>query len=171
MQVVLVEPEIPPNTGNVARLCAATQLPLHLVGKLGFQITDRHLKRAGLDYWEWVQIHRHESVQEFFEGIPTDRLFFFSKRAEKTYVNAAFREDDFLVFGSETKEIIFKRVQKEARRLQTEPVSSEIIGLVPQDAINPRTIRTLHLENFHPSQILENRIAEVMNNASRLGGT
>ncbi len=66
---------------------------------------------------------------------------------------------------------IFKRVQKEARRLQTEPVSSEIIGLVPQDAINPRTIRTLHLENFHPGQILENRIAEVMNNASRLGGT
>ena len=103
MQVVLVEPEIPPNTGNVARLCAATQLPLHLVGKLGFQITDRHLKRAGLDYWEWVQIHRHESAQRFFEGIPTDRLFFFSKRAEKTYVNAAFQENDFLVFGSETK--------------------------------------------------------------------
>lgn len=103
MQVVLVEPEIPPNTGNVARLCAATQLPLHLVGKLGFEITDRHLKRAGLDYWEWVQIHRHESATEFFEGIPPDRLFFFSKRAEKTYVNAAFQENDFLVFGSETK--------------------------------------------------------------------
>jgi len=103
MQVVLVEPEIPPNTGNVARLCAATQLPLHLVGKLGFEITDRHLKRAGLDYWEWVQIHRHESAKEFFEGIPSDRLFFFSKRAEKTYVNAAFQENDFLVFGSETK--------------------------------------------------------------------
>ncbi len=84
MQVVLVEPEIPPNTGNVARLCAATQLPLHLVGELGFQITDRHLKRAGLDYWEWVQIHRHQSVPKFFQGIPADRLFFFSKRAEKT---------------------------------------------------------------------------------------
>ena len=66
---------------------------------------------------------------------------------------------------------IFKKVQKEARRLQTEPVCSEIIGLVPQDAINPRTIRTLHLENFHSGQILENRIAEVLNNASRLGGT
>jgi tRNA (cytidine/uridine-2'-O-)-methyltransferase len=82
------------------------------VGKLGFQITDRHLKRAGLDYWEWVQIHRHESVQEFFEGIPADRLFFFSKRAEETYVNAAFREDDFLVFGCETKGLpqwIFER--------------------------------------------------------------
>ena len=103
MQVVLIEPEIPPNTGNVARLCAATQLPLHLVAKLGFQITDRHLKRAGLDYCEWVQIHRHESVQEFFEGIPADRLFFFSKRAEETYVNAAFREDDFLVFGCEVQ--------------------------------------------------------------------
>ena len=103
MQVVLVEPEIPPNTGNVARLCAATQLPLHLVGQLGFQITDRHLKRAGLDYWEWVQIHRHESTQEFFEGISPRRLFFFSKRGEKSYVNATFQENDFLVFGSETK--------------------------------------------------------------------
>lgn len=103
MQIVLVEPEIPPNTGNVARLCAATQLPLHLVGKLGFQITDRHLKRAGLDYWEWVQVHRHESAQEFFECIPAERLFFFSKRAEETYVNATFHEDDFLVFGGETK--------------------------------------------------------------------
>ena len=124
MQVVLVEPEIPPNTGNVARLCAATQLPLHLVGKLGFQITDRHLKRAGLDYWEWVQIHRHESAQKFFEGIPTDRLFFFSKRAEKTYVNAAFQEDDFLVFGSETKGLpkwIFERYSDRIWRIPNLP--------------------------------------------------
>lgn len=103
MQVVLVEPEIPPNTGNVARLCAATQLPLHLVGKLGFQITDSRVKRAGLDYWEWVEIHHHESTREFFQGIEDERLLFFSKRAERTYVNAVFQEDDFLVFGSETK--------------------------------------------------------------------
>ncbi len=103
MHVVLVEPEIPPNTGNVARLCAATQLQLHLVGRLGFRITDRHLRRAGLDYWNFVQVHRHKSVQEFFDGVPSGRLFFFSKRGHKTYVNAAFQEDDFLVFGSETK--------------------------------------------------------------------
>jgi len=120
MQVVLVEPEIPPNTGNVARLCAATQLPLHLVGELGFQITDRHLKRAGLDYWNWVQIHRHESAQEFFEGISSQRLFFFSKRGEKSYVNATFQENDFLVFGSETKGLpqwIFERYSERMWRI------------------------------------------------------
>ncbi len=103
MHVVLVEPEIPPNTGNVARLCAATQLQLHLVGRLGFRITDRHLRRAGLDYWDYVQVHRHESIREFFDGVPPCRLFFFSKRGHQTYVNAAFKENDFLVFGSETK--------------------------------------------------------------------
>ncbi|MDA2933762.1 tRNA (cytidine(34)-2'-O)-methyltransferase [Acidobacteria bacterium AH-259-D05] len=112
MQVVLVEPQIPPNTGNVVRLCAATQLPLHLVGRLGFRITDRHLKRAGLDYWDCAQIHRHPSIEEFFDGISPAQLLFFSTKGQNSYVNAAFQEDSFLVFGSETKGLpswIFQR--------------------------------------------------------------
>lgn len=103
MHVVLVEPEIPPNTGNVARLCAATQIPLHLVGKLGFRMTNRYLKRAGLDYWPHVELHRPDSLEQFLIDKENARLFFFSKRAAQSYVQACFREGDFLIFGSETR--------------------------------------------------------------------
>jgi tRNA (cytidine/uridine-2'-O-)-methyltransferase len=112
MEVVLVEPQIPPNTGNIARLCAATCLPLHLVGRLGFQVTDRHLKRAGLDYWEYAQIHRHPSVEKFFHELSSDQLLFFSKKGKESYIHANYREGNFLVFGSETEglpEWVFER--------------------------------------------------------------
>ena len=112
MNVVLVEPQIPPNTGNIVRLCAATCLPLHLVGKLGFQVTDRHLKRAGLDYWDYVQIHRHPSLEKFFQELSPDRLLFFSKKGRESCVHADYQEGSSLIFGSETDglpEWIFKR--------------------------------------------------------------
>jgi tRNA (cytidine/uridine-2'-O-)-methyltransferase len=102
MHVVLVEPKIPPNTGNIARLCAATKTKLHLVGELGFEITDRRVKRAGLDYWKHVQIERHSSLKQFLGGIQATRLFFFSTKGKMPYVQARFQEDDFLIFGSET---------------------------------------------------------------------
>ncbi len=103
MDVVLVEPQIPPNTGNIVRLCAATCLPLHLVGRLGFQVTDRHLKRAGLDYWEYAQIQRHRSVEKFFQERSSDQLLFFSKKGQESYIDAPYLEGSILVFGSETK--------------------------------------------------------------------
>jgi tRNA (cytidine/uridine-2'-O-)-methyltransferase len=103
MDVVLVEPQIPPNTGNIVRLCAATCLPLHLVGRLGFQVTDRHLKRAGLDYWEYAQIQRHRSVEKFFQERSSDQLLFFSKKGQESYIDAPYQEGSILVFGSETK--------------------------------------------------------------------
>lgn len=103
MRVVLIEPQIPPNTGNVARLCAATGLPLHLVEPLGFQISDRHLRRAGLDYWEFLDLHLHASLEELLEEIPSAGLRFFSKKAERPFVECCFGADDTLVFGSETK--------------------------------------------------------------------
>jgi tRNA (cytidine/uridine-2'-O-)-methyltransferase len=102
-QVVLVEPEIPPNTGNVARLCAAVRIPLHLVEPLGFKMTDRHLKRAGLDYWDFVEVHRHSSLEDLISTIPSRNLCFFSKKARRPYVEAEFSRNDFLVFGSETR--------------------------------------------------------------------
>ena len=102
-KVVLVEPRIPPNTGNVARLCAALKIPLHLVGPLGFQITDRHLKRAGLDYWDLVEVHRHPCLEDFLSGIPPEPLHFFSKKAQRSYVEANFGFADYLIFGSETR--------------------------------------------------------------------
>ncbi|MGE5216049.1 MAG: tRNA (uridine(34)/cytosine(34)/5-carboxymethylaminomethyluridine(34)-2'-O)-methyltransferase TrmL [Chloroflexota bacterium] len=103
MQVVLYEPEIPPNTGSVARLCAATLTPLHLIEPLGFKIDDKHLKRAGLDYWEFVDLHVHKSWQNFLEAVAPQRLLFFSKRARKSYSAARYEENDFLVFGPETR--------------------------------------------------------------------
>jgi len=104
LKVVLVNPLIPPNTGNIARLCAANDLELHLVGELGFSLDDKHLKRAGLDYWEHVKLFRHESFDSFVKEQPKGpRFFFFTKKAEKSLFEEQFREGDVLVFGPEDK--------------------------------------------------------------------
>jgi len=100
--IVLLEPEIPPNTGNIARLCAATGTLLHLVGKLGFSLDDKHLKRAGLDYWEAVQLQRWESLDELAAAYPQARWWYTSKKAARVYCEADFQPGDMLVFGKET---------------------------------------------------------------------
>ncbi|RLB51856.1 MAG: tRNA (cytidine(34)-2'-O)-methyltransferase [Deltaproteobacteria bacterium] len=100
--VVLVEPEIPPNTGAIARTCGATQSPLHLVGPLGFQIDEHAVRRAGLDYWHLVEIHQHESFEAFEESDPDRRIHLFSARASRSYLDAAFEPGDALVFGRES---------------------------------------------------------------------
>ena len=101
--IVLVEPEIPPNTGNIARLCGATCTILHLVGKLGFSTDDRTLKRAGLDYWDAVDIRYWQSLAELQAAFPAGRLIYTSKKATKSYVEMTFQEGDFIVFGKETR--------------------------------------------------------------------
>jgi tRNA (cytidine/uridine-2'-O-)-methyltransferase len=103
MHVVLFQPEIPPNTGSIARLCAATLTPLHLIEPLGFKIDDKHLKRAGLDYWEFVDVRLHGSWKDFLNEIGTGNLLYFSKRASEPFTRAHYRETDFLVFGPETR--------------------------------------------------------------------
>ncbi len=103
MHVVLYQPEIPPNTGSVARLCAATLTPLHLIKPLGFEIDDKHLKRAGLDYWEHVDLRVHESWDAFLEANPGWRLLYFSKKALRSYTTASYADDAYLVFGPETR--------------------------------------------------------------------
>jgi tRNA (cytidine/uridine-2'-O-)-methyltransferase len=101
--IALVEPQIPQNAGNIARLCAATGTQLHLVEPMGFTITDAKLKRAGLDYWESIHPIIHKSFDEFLEAIHPPSLFLFSTGAEKSYLDAKFRPGDALVFGSETR--------------------------------------------------------------------
>ena len=103
-QVVLIEPQIPPNTGNVARSCAATGCELHLVEPLGFRIDDRQLRRAGLDYWPLVPLHRHSDCEAFLEHRRRrgGRLLALSARAERSYTAIAFRPDDWLMFGCES---------------------------------------------------------------------
>ncbi len=101
--VVLVEPEIPQNAGNIARTCAATGCVLHLVKPLGFEISDKYLKRAGLDYWHLVKVELHESAEEALWGVPEEKLHFFTTKSPRTYSAAHFGEGDYLVFGKETK--------------------------------------------------------------------
>jgi len=103
MNIVLVEPEIPPNTGNVARLCAATRTTLHLIEPFGFKLDDAQLKRAGMDYWQHVEWHRWPSWTAFFQNLPGDaRLWFIESGGPKLYTEVSYGPDDCLVFGRET---------------------------------------------------------------------
>ena len=104
VKVVLVNPEIPPNTGNIARTCAATKTELHLVAPLGFEISDRYLKRAGLDYWPYVDLHYHESWAAFLtiHQHQGGRLIGFSVRGTSDYLDCQYRDTDWLLFGKET---------------------------------------------------------------------
>jgi tRNA (cytidine/uridine-2'-O-)-methyltransferase len=101
--IVLIEPEIPPNTGNIARLCGATATPLHLVGKLGFSLDDRYLKRAGLDYWSEVEVVTWPDLATLQAAHPQARFVYTSKKATTSHAAFQFREGDFIVFGKETK--------------------------------------------------------------------
>ena len=101
--IALYEPEIPSNTGNIGRLCVATGAILHLVGRTGFDLDDRSLKRAGLDYWSEVTLERHATLAEFENGRPVERLFCFSAHATAPYTRVAYRPGDVLLFGSETR--------------------------------------------------------------------
>lgn len=103
MNIVLVEPEIPPNTGNVARLCAATRTKLHLIEPFGFKLDDKQLKRAGMDYWAHVVWHRWPGWREFQSQLPVGaRLWFIESGGPKHYAEASFQPEDYLVFGRET---------------------------------------------------------------------
>ena len=104
-QVALLEPEIPPNTGNIARLCAATNSPLHIVGVTGFRMDDRTLKRAGLDYWEHVNMRRHLDLDALRGALPDSRFLYLTTKSTNAYSDFAFAEDDCLIFGPETRGI------------------------------------------------------------------
>ena len=101
--VALVEPEIPPNTGNVARLCAATNTPLHIVGVTGFRMDDRALRRAGLDYWPEVKLTRHRDLPALYQALPEARFVYLTTKADRLYTDWSFQSDDCLVFGRETR--------------------------------------------------------------------
>jgi tRNA (cytidine/uridine-2'-O-)-methyltransferase len=99
--VALWEPEIPPNTGNIARLCAATGATLHLIGRLGFRLDDRSLRRAGLDYWPKVALQRHATLEEFDAALAGARCFCYSAHAQRRYTNVQYQDGDCLLFGGE----------------------------------------------------------------------
>lgn len=135
MDIVLVEPQIPQNTGSIARTCAATQTPLHIVGPTPFEISDRTVKRAGLDYWPWVDLQIHDSWEAFLKSRQPDRLWYLSKFGERAYYDVSYGANDCLVFGSETKGLGQTFLSKQP---------SDSILLIPMD--QPE-VRSLNLSN------------------------
>lgn len=125
--IVLIEPEIPPNTGNIGRLCAATGTHLHLVGKLGFSLEDKHMKRAGLDYWPEVQLHRWDSLEKLKAEFPEGRFWYTSKKATRSYAQVNFKVGDFLVFGKETLGLPEDLLETEAEYALRIPIFSPAV--------------------------------------------
>jgi tRNA (cytidine/uridine-2'-O-)-methyltransferase len=124
LHVALFQPEIHPNTGNVARLCAANMLPLHLVGALGFRIDERSVRRAGLDYWPHVDLRRESDLEELQARLPGARLFYFSARARKLHTDETYRIGDCLVFGPESTGLPAELIQGNPERALRIPMRS-----------------------------------------------
>jgi tRNA (cytidine/uridine-2'-O-)-methyltransferase len=135
VQIVLVEPQIPQNTGSIARTCAATNTPLHIVGSTPFEISDRTAKRAGLDYWPYVEVTLHKTWEEYLAANNPQQLWFFSKFGSNPYTEAKYDLNDALVFGSETKGLGKEFLSK---------ASAESILYIPME--NPN-VRSLNLSN------------------------
>lgn len=127
LRVVLFQPQIPPNTGNVARTCAATDTELHLIEPLGFSIDDRQLRRAGLDYWPWVRLHRHADLETFLrvQRQLGGRLLALSSQAERSYCDQRYTSGDWLLFGRETDGLPPEALAAAAERL-TIPMAGSV---------------------------------------------
>ncbi len=122
LHVALWEPEIPPNTGNVARLCAATGTVLHLVGRLGFRLDDRRLRRAGLDYWPHVTVRQHATAEAFEAAVAGSRIIPLSSKTERPYTRMQYRDGDCLLFGSESKGLPASVLTRHAAHAVTIPM-------------------------------------------------
>lgn len=129
LHIVLVEPEIPANTGNIARTCAATGTHLHLVRPLGFRTDDKTMKRAGLDYWYAVNIEYHDSFREVEDKYSGSRFFFATTKAQKRYTDIQFRDGDFLVFGKETKGLAPEILEAHPETLMRMPMTDKVRSL------------------------------------------
>ena len=134
IRIALVEPEIPQNTGNIARLCAATRTPLHIVGVTGFRLDDRAVRRAGLDYWDEVDLTRHATLPALSQVLTNSRFVYFTTKAERSYLDWEFGEHDCLVFGRET------------RGLPTNLLRSNWSHCLKIPILNPK-VRSLNLAN------------------------
>ncbi|MDQ1557845.1 MAG: tRNA (cytidine/uridine-2-O-)-methyltransferase [Pyrinomonadaceae bacterium] len=132
INVALVEPEIPPNTGNIARLCAATRTPLHIVGVAGFRLDDRAVRRAGLDYWPEVQLSRHRDLDALRVALPASRFVYLTTKARRSYTDWRYVEGDCLIFGRETRGLPEELLRANAPNCVTIPM------------LNPR-VRSLNL--------------------------
>jgi tRNA (cytidine/uridine-2'-O-)-methyltransferase len=136
LHVALIQPQIPPNTGNIARLCAATDTPLHLIEPLGFSIADREVRRAGLDYWDKVDLWVHPDWFAFRDAISRDRCLYFSANATRDYRDAPFRQNSVLVFGSETEGMPARILEKHPDRCFRIPMEGDVRSLNLANAVS-----------------------------------
>ncbi len=154
MHIVLYQPEIPQNTGNIARTCAATASTLHLIKPLGFELSDKYLKRAGLDYWHMMSYHVYENFEELMKAYPNARMHFLSTKAPQGYTSVAYQPDDFLVFGCETKglpESLLSRVYDRCVRIPMTPGArslnlSNSVAIVLYEALRQQGFASLQAE-------------------------
>lgn len=135
IHIVLFEPEIPANTGNVSRTCAVTGSVLHLIRPLGFSTDDKQLKRAGLDYWHFLDIRYHDSLAELWDKHPDSRFFYIETTGKKSYADASYQDGDFLVFGKETKGLPDEVVEANMDRVVRIPIRAGARSLNLSNAV------------------------------------
>jgi tRNA (cytidine/uridine-2'-O-)-methyltransferase len=156
LHIALLEPEIPPNTGNIARLCAATGAVLHLIGRLGFQLDDRALRRAGLDYWPALDVRRHDSLDAFeplWGGGASGRLYCFTAHAATPYTRVAYRPGDCLLFGGESYGLPTGLLERHAERTLVIPMpGGKVRSLNLATAVGIALYEALRQLSAQPSQ-------------------
>src|SRR5215210_7460563 len=136
INVALIQPQIPPNTGNIARLCAATDTPLHLIEPLGFSIDDAQVRRAGLDYWDRVDLWVHPDWFAFRDAMNRGRCLYFSAKASHSYLEAPYRRNSCLVFGSETEGMPLRILEKHPEQCFTIPMTGAVRSLNLANAVS-----------------------------------
>ena len=147
INIVMVEPEIPQNTGNVARTCAATRARLHLVGPMGFNIDDKKLKRAGLDYWQYLDITYYKDINEFFEKNEGE-FFYYTTKAQHTHSDISYPDKCYLLFGKETKGLPEELLLKNPDRCVRIPMQTEIRSLNLSNSVAIAVYETLRQWNY-----------------------
>ncbi len=136
LHIALINPQIPPNTGNIARLCAGTGTPLHLIGPMGFSLDDKHMKRAGLDYWDDVDLWVHDDWFEFRDAISRERCLYFSANATRDYRDAPYQANSVLMFGSETEGMPRRILEKHSERCFTIPMEGAVRSMNLANAVS-----------------------------------
>ncbi len=158
LNIVLVEPEIPQNAGNIARTCAVTGCRLHLVRPLGFEVSDKYLKRAGLDYWHLVEVCYHDSIEEVMDKFYNGHNFwFFSTKAKHIHSDVSYSDGDFLVFGKETKGLPETLLEKNYDRCVRIPMMSETRSLNLSNSVCVGVYEALR-QNCYPNLLTEGEI-------------
>lgn len=148
INIVLHEPEIPQNTGNISRTCAATGASLHLIEPLGFEITDARLKRAGLDYWQYLDLHYYKNLEDFYEKNPDGVFYYFTTKAPRAYTEIEYPDNVYLIFGKETKGLPEPLLEKNLERCVRIPMLENLRSLNLSNSAAIAVYEVLRQKNF-----------------------